>query len=406
MLDEMKLVEDKKGNPIEINGFWLDITDRKNNQERINNLNLLLDAVTSSTKFIIATIDRDCRFTYFNKEHQENIKRITGKDNKIGMSIKELFSEMPNPQRMALELWGRVLNGETVEQVVEFGPKHYKRFYRTRYAPILDKKGKIVGAGEVSNDITEIKKIEDDRKKHEEQIKKLNESLMHYTIRLKAANKEVEAFSYSVSHDLRAPLRSIDGFSEALLEDYADKLDETGVDYLNRVRNASQRMSQLIDGMLHLSHLSRKEMFIEKVDMGELAKSIIDNFRKENSSRNVDFKVQDDLVAEGDKNLLQILLENLLGNAWKFTSKKSIAKIEFGKTEKENKAVFFIKDNGVGFNSKYSDKLFVPFQRLHDTEFQGDGIGLGIVSRVIRRHGGQIWAEGETGKGAIFYFIL
>lgn len=788
ILDEMKLVEDKNGNPIEINGFWLDITDRKNNQEGINNLNLLLDTITSSTKFIIATIDRNCIFTYFNKEHKENIKRITGKDNKIGMSIKELFSEMPDQQKIALELWRRVLNGEKIEKVVEFGPKHYKRFYRTRYVPILDKKGKVVGAGEVSNDITEIKKTEEalresekkyrtlfdsmtegfalceiitdsngkpidyqalevnqawekmtglsatkvigkgfkevipnleqfwidaygkvaltgkpvhienynkftsnwyeiysysprkgyfvslvknindrkkseetlkiseekyrnlfntmsqgvvyqdkdgkiiscnpaaerilgltinqmkgrtsldprwkaihedgtnftgndhpsmlslksgkkvrnvimgvfnpknkvytwinidaipqfragekkpyqvyttfeditqikaaekalkkseeryklaqraaeigswdyniktgdlawsdqiepmfgfkkgkfgktyeafldcihpedkklvidsvnacieknvkqdiehrivwpdgsihwvreigdlirdkdgtpvrmigivqeitERKKNEEQIKKLNESLWQYTIRLEAANKEVEAFSYSVSHDLRAPLRSIDGFSQALLEDYVDKLDETGIDYLNRVRNASQRMGQLIDGMLQLSRLSRKEMHVEKVDMGELAVDIINKFRKEDSYRNVDFKIQDDLVTKGDKNLLQILLENLLGNAWKFTSKRSNAKIEFGKTEKKKEIVFFIRDNGAGFDVKYIDKLFVPFQRLHDDEFPGDGIGLGIVSRIIRRHGGQIWAEGEVGKGAIFYFKL
>ena len=245
-----------------------------------------------------------------------------------------------------------------------------------------------------------------DRKKNEEQIKKLNESLWQYTIRLEAANKEVEAFSYSVSHDLRAPLRSIDGFSQALIEDYSDKLDETGIDYLNRVRNASQRMGQLIDGMLQLSRLTRKQMHIETVDMTKLAIDIINKFRKETPSRSIDFKVQNDLVAKGDKNLLQILLENLLGNAWKFTNKRSNAKIEFGKTKKKNEIVFFVKDNGAGFDVKYIDKLFVPFQRLHDDEFPGDGIGLGIVSRIIRRHGGQIWAEGEVGKGAIFYFTL
>ena len=264
---------------------------------------------------------------------------------------------------------------------------------------ILDKDGKPVRMIGIVQEIT-------DRKKNEEQIKKLNESLWEYTVRLKAANNEVEAFSYSVSHDLRAPLRSIDGFSQALIEDYADTLDETGIDYLKRLRNASQRMGQLIDGMLQLSRLSRKKMHVEKVNMAELAVDIIDKFRKEDSSRNVDFRVQDDLVIKGDKNFLQILLENLLGNAWKFTSKRSKAKIEFGKTKKKNEIVFFIKDNGAGFDVKYIDKLFVPFQRLHDDEFPGYGIGLGIVSRIIRRHGGQIWADGEVGKGAIFYFTL
>jgi len=264
---------------------------------------------------------------------------------------------------------------------------------------IRDKNGKPVRMLGIVQEIT-------DRKKNEEQIKKLNESLWQYTTRLEAANKEVEAFSYSVSHDLRAPLRSIDGFSQALIEDYSNKLGETGIDYLNRVRNASQRMSQLIDGILQLSRLTRTQMHIENVNMAELAIDIINKFRKEDPSRNVDFKVQDGLVTKGDKNLLQILLENVLGNAWKFTSKKSNAKIEFGKTKKKNEIVFFIKDNGAGFDVKYIDKLFVPFQRLHDDEFSGDGIGLGIVSRIIRRHGGQIWAEGEVGKGAIFYFKL
>jgi PAS domain S-box-containing protein len=264
---------------------------------------------------------------------------------------------------------------------------------------IRDKDGKPVRMLGIVQEIT-------NRKKNEEQIKKLNESLWQYTIRLEAANKEIEAFSYSVSHDLRAPLRSIDGFSQALIEDYANKLDGTGLDYLKRVRNASQRMGQLIDGMLQLSRLSRKEMHIENVDMAELAMNIIKKFKKEDPSRNVDFKVQDDLVTRGDKNLLQILLENLLGNAWKFSSKRSNAKIEFGKTKKKNEVVFFIKDNGSGFDMKYADKLFVPFQRLHDAEFPGDGIGLGIVSRVIRRHGGRIWADGEVGKGAIFHFKL
>ena len=264
---------------------------------------------------------------------------------------------------------------------------------------IRDKNGKPVRMLGIVQEIT-------DRKKNEEQIKKLNESLWQYTTRLEAANKEVEAFSYSVSHDLRAPLRSINGFSQALIEDYSNKLGETGIDYLNRVRNASQRMSQLIDGILQLSRLTRTQMHIENVNMAELAIDIINKFRKEDPSRNVDFKVQDGLVTKGDKNLLQILLENVLGNAWKFTSKKSNAKIEFGKTKKKNEIVFFIKDNGAGFDVKYIDKLFVPFQRLHDDEFSGDGIGLGIVSRIIRRHGGQIWAEGEVGKGAIFYFKL
>jgi len=264
---------------------------------------------------------------------------------------------------------------------------------------IRDKDGKPYRMIGIVQDIT-------DRKKSQEKIKTLNQSLIHYTERLKAANKEVEAFSYSVSHDLRAPLRSIDGFSQALVEDYSDKLDDTGLDYLNRVRNAAQHMSQLIDGMLVLSRLSSKKIQIENVDMAELAIGIINKYKKENPSRNVEFKVEAELIVKGDKNLIQILLENILGNAWKFTSKKQNTKITFGKTIKKNETIFFIEDNGAGFDMNYADKLFVPFQRLHDDEFQGYGIGLGIVSRIIRRHGGQIWGEGKKGKGAIFFFKL
>lgn len=264
---------------------------------------------------------------------------------------------------------------------------------------IRDKDGKPYRMIGIVQDIT-------DRKKSQEKIKTLNQSLIHYTERLKAANKEVEAFSYSVSHDLRAPLRSINGFSQALVEDYSDKLDDTGLDYLNRVRNAAQHMNQLIDGMLVLSRLSSKNVHIENVDMAELALDIINKYKEENPSRNVEFTVEDELIAKGDKNLIQILLENILGNAWKFTSKKTDTKITFGKTIKKNETIFFIKDNGAGFNMNYADKLFVPFQRLHDNEFQGHGIGLGIVSRIIRRHGGQIWAEGKEGKGATFFFKL
>jgi PAS domain S-box-containing protein len=245
------------------------------------------------------------------------------------------------------------------------------------------------------------------RKETEYSIKELNENLMHQAIELAAANKELEAFSYSVSHDLRAPLRSIDGFSQALMEDYTDVLDKQGKEYLQRVQKASQHMGELIDDMLKLSRLSRTEMTINKVDLSEASAIIMERFKKEDPSRKIDFVKQDNLIAEGDPNLLNILLENLLGNAWKFTKKCKLARIEFGKKQQNKETVFFIKDNGAGFDMKYANKLFIPFQRLHDeADYPGTGIGLGIVSRIIHRHGGQIWAEGEENKGATFYFTL
>ncbi|MGB2981697.1 MAG: ATP-binding protein, partial [Candidatus Zixiibacteriota bacterium] len=224
---------------------------------------------------------------------------------------------------------------------------------------------------------------------------------------LAAANKELEAFSYSASHDLRAPLRTIDGFSRALLEDYPDKLDETGKDYLQRVRSATERMGQLIDDLLNLSLTMRREMRREEANLSHLASTVAADLQGTIPERQVEFVVQDEVLAHGDARLLRELLENLLGNAWKFTAKNSHPRIEFGITEKEGEEVYFVRDNGVGFDMTYADKLFVPFQRLHsDSEFSGNGIGLALVSRIINRHGGRIWAEGEVDKGASFYFTL
>jgi light-regulated signal transduction histidine kinase (bacteriophytochrome) len=265
---------------------------------------------------------------------------------------------------------------------------------------IRDKNGKAVRMVGIVQEIT-------DRKKTEEKIKKLNENLLRHTTELAAINKELEAFSYSVSHDLRAPLRSIDGFSQALLEDYSDKLDEEGKDYLIRVRKATQHMGNIIDDLLKLSRITRRTLDTEKVNLGDLSKSIIDDLQKKESDRKVKVSIDDDLTVMGDKQLLNMALENIIENAWKFTNKKSNAKIEIGKTKKNNKDVFFVRDNGAGFDMNYVDKLFVPFRRLHSNdEFEGIGIGLGIVNRIIHRHGGEIWAEGREGEGATFYFSL
>lgn len=248
--------------------------------------------------------------------------------------------------------------------------------------------------------------MDTERKKAEERIRKLNESLMHQTAELEVANKELEAFAYSASHDLRAPLRSIDGFSLALLEDYDDKLDQQGKDYLQRVRAGVQRMGQLIDDLLRLSRVTRAEMHRERVNLTALAQEIATALRQSQPEREAEFVIAQGVVAHGDVQLLRILLENLLGNSWKFTSKHLRAKIEFGVMQKEEETVYFVRDDGVGFDMAYADKLFAPFQRLHAEEFPGTGIGLAIVERIIRRHGGRIWAEGAVERGATFYFTL
>ncbi|HON72569.1 MAG TPA: ATP-binding protein, partial [bacterium] len=207
--------------------------------------------------------------------------------------------------------------------------------------------------------------------------------------------------------DLRAPLRSIDGFSQALLEDYEDKLDEQGKDYLRRVRAATQRMSQLIDDLLNLSRISRTEMHYEEVNLTAIAKAIAAELQKTQPERQVEFVIGENIVARGDSHLLRIVLDNLLRNAWKFTSKHPHARIEFGTIQQDGRLVYYVRDNGAGFDMNYANKLFTPFQRLHkSTEFEGTGIGLATVQRIIHRHGGSVWAEGEVEKGATFYFTL
>jgi signal transduction histidine kinase len=230
---------------------------------------------------------------------------------------------------------------------------------------------------------------------------------------LAAVNKELEAFSYSVSHDLRAPLRSIDGFSLALLEDYAERLDDGGKKYLQHVRESAQHMGELIDGLLALARVTRSELRREEVDLSRLARDIGARLRNHDSgpsgtAQRVEFQVEDGLSAQGDARLLGNVLENLLGNAWKFTSKRPEARIEVGRLpEGAQPAAFFVRDNGAGFDMAYAGKLFGAFQRLHAaTEFEGHGIGLATVQRIVRRHGGRIWAEGEVGVGATFYFSL
>jgi light-regulated signal transduction histidine kinase (bacteriophytochrome) len=221
------------------------------------------------------------------------------------------------------------------------------------------------------------------------------------------AYRELEAFSYSVSHDLRAPLRSVSGFSQLILEDYSDKLDEEGKDSLSRIVAAAEKMGWLIDDLLNLSRLSRAAMARERVDMTAIARRVADRLLGSASDRQADFIFAEGLVAFGDERLLTVVIENLVGNAWKFTEKRKEAVIEFGVEQDGDEQVFFIEDNGSGFDMTYVDKLFKPFQRLHQPEeFPGTGIGLATVKRIIDRHGGRVWIRGETDRGTTIYFTL
>jgi signal transduction histidine kinase len=243
----------------------------------------------------------------------------------------------------------------------------------------------------------------------------LEDRVAQRTRELAISNQELEAFSYSVSHDLRAPLRTIDGFSLALMEDFADKLNDEGRDYIARVRSGVQRMGQLIDALLQLSRVTRSELQTERVDLSSLATLVFNELQSSDPSRSVAFTAQPGVFVEGDGRLLRIALENLIGNAWKFTSRTADARIEFGTRPAASSGVgdqagrtdYFVRDNGAGFDMQYVDRLFTAFQRLHgDRDFKGSGIGLATVSRIIRRHHGTIGAESVPGEGATFFFHL
>src|SRR5260370_4335376 len=221
------------------------------------------------------------------------------------------------------------------------------------------------------------------------------------------ASREIEAFSYRVAHDLRAALRSIDGFSQAVLEDYSGKIDEEGQNYLKTVRESAQYMAQLIENLLMLARVTQTSLSHGRVDLSALAQATLARLRNAQPEREVDVVVASELVANGDAQLLGIVLDNLLGNAWKFTSKRTQARVELGRSSEKGRPVYFVRDNGAGFDMDYAEKLFGVFQRLHSAgEFEGSGIGLATVQRIIRRHGGRVWAEGEVDQGATFYFTL
>lgn len=247
-----------------------------------------------------------------------------------------------------------------------------------------------------------------ERKQAEIAVQTLNQELSKSVVELTAVNRELEAFSYSVSHDLRAPLRSINGYSQALLEDCWDRLDEAGQRYLQRIRAATERMGELIDDVLILSRITRSDMTFQPVNLSELVQEILIELQAMNPDRQVNCTIQANVIAWGDRTLLKVLLLNLLDNAWKFTSKQPLAQIEFGTTKDDNsKLLYFVRDDGTGFDMTYADKLFGAFQRLHSVqEFSGTGIGLATAQRIVHRHGGQIWGQSAIGQGATFFFTL
>ena len=316
------------------------------------------------------------------------LRRVSGElENRVRHRTSDLNE---SNRQLELEIYERKLAEDTIRQARDNLEKR-----------VQERTGKLAASNaELIREVSERKRAEDD-------IRTLNSQLVQRSAQLEASNKELEAFSYSVSHDLRAPLRGIDGFSQAVLEDYDEKLDESGRSYLHRVRAASQRMSQLIDAMLNLARLTRAEIHTKTFDISAIVHDILENLQKIEPEREVECVVANNLLATADPQLIRAVLENLLGNAWKFTRQQPNPRIEFGHGQYKGQAAYFVKDNGAGFDMNYVHKLFGTFQRLHAyTEFPGVGVGLATVHRIIQRHGGQIWAEGVVDEGAIFHFTL
>jgi PAS domain S-box-containing protein len=381
---------DKNGKFIRSFGMVTDITERKKAELALQETRDYLNNLINYANAPIIVWDPSLRITQFNHAFERLTGRTAAEVTRENLDI--LFPV--DSREHSMEHIRRAVVGERME-VEEIPILHKDRSVRIvlwNSATLYDGESKApIATIAQGQDITERKRAEDELKR--------------YTAELEVANKELEAFSYSVSHDLRQPLRGLDGFSQAILEDYGDKLDEKGKEYLNHIRRSSRQMSELIDDLLRLGRLSRAEMHFETVDLSDLAQAILAGLQKNQPARKAEFIISPSMLVEGDRQLLNVALRNLIENAWKFTRQCPLTKIEIGVNQLNGEKVYFIRDNGIGFDMQYSNKLFQPFQRLHSIEeYEGTGIGLAIVQRIIHRHGGRIWATSQKGVGSTFYF--
>ena len=400
--------------------------EHRRREEALSQSTRLKQAILDSANYTIISTDPQGLILTFNAAAQRwlgySAEEVVGKVTPA--IIHDLDQIVQRAEILSRELGTRIEPGFEVfvakarQGIADETEWTYIRKDGSRFPVLLsitalyDEQGELTGFLGIGSDITQEKRLEEERKQAEEEIRTLNAELedrvAKRTMQLEAANKELEAFSYSVSHDLRSPLRSIDGFSQVLLEDYREQLDDEGKDYLQRIRAAAQRMAQLIDDLLNLSRVTRSDMHRERVNLSALAETITIELQQAQPDQAVECVIAPGLIADGDTHLLRIVLENLFSNAWKFTSRHPQAHIEFGSIRQpDGKRAYFTRDDGAGFDMAYADKLFGAFQRLHGmTEFPGTGIGLATVQRIIQRHGGRIWAEAAPEKGATFYFTL
>lgn len=372
-----------------------DITERKRVEETLREQARILDLAP------VLISDLNSRIIFWNLG-AEQMYGWKAEDVVDKLSHAVLKTEFPRPvEEIKARLFAR---GHWEGELIHTRRDGEQIVVASHWVLHKDENNKPKAILEVNNDVTETRRAQ-------QEILRLNEELEQRvadrTAQLQAANKELEAFSYSVSHDLRAPLRHINGFSQALQEDYGDSLDETASGYLKEIRMASQEMAQLIDDVLQLARVTRTELHRETVDLSETARAIVNRLRSNDSTRSATVEITDGLVAGCDKRLIGIVLTNLLGNAWKFTSKREETEISFTRSSQNGELVYSVHDNGAGFDMAFVNKLFGTFQRLHTAdEFEGTGVGLAIVQRIIHRHGGRVWAEGKPDEGATFYFSI
>lgn len=395
-------LHDASGNITALLGIARDVTERRLAREALAAERNLLRTVIDNLPDRIRAKDRDLRLMLANSAWLR--ARVPDGKDVAGLRNSDV---LPPEKAAQVEAEDRIVieSGQPspLREVMDGDPDN-PRWYVTAKMPLRDNDGKVTGLVAISRDVT-------DFKRRSLEVEKLNAALearvAERTAQLTSANEELEAFASSVSHDLRAPLRHIDGMSAALLEDCGDDLDAAGHDYLARIRGAAQRMGALIEDLLRLSRVTRTELKITTVDLSAIAAGIVEELRREYPGREVKFKGAGGLRANGDAGLLRAALMNLLQNAWKFTGKQAQAQVEFGVEQRAGTAVYFVRDNGAGFEMAQSERLFGTFQRLHtEREFPGTGIGLATVRRIMRRHGGDVWADAAPGKGATFYFTL
>ena len=379
-----------------------DVTERRQAQEALAAQSRILEVFFNSTVTPLVLLDREFNFVRVNAAYARACQREISKFQ--GRNHFELYPSDAKP--IFEEVVRTKVPYQAVSRPFEF-PDHPEwgvTYWDWTLTPIQD------DAGEVAFLVFSLQDVSD-RRRHQNEIRRLNADLerrvAERTSQLEEINEELEAFSSSVSHDLRAPLRAIEGFARALVDDHAGNLDARARDWLDRVVTSARRMDQLIDDLLGLAQVTKTEMHRQTVDLTALARSIAADLCRSQPERAVQIVIASGLVAEGDMHLLRVALENLLGNAWKYTSKHARARIEVGASRFAGEPVFFVRDDGAGFESKRVAQLFRAFQRLHNQdEFEGTGIGLATVKRIIHRHGGRVWAEGEPEKGATFDLSL